>query len=219
MANNFFKIIAWLHPTPTPHGAAPLTLTQVGAKCLAAVVLDNQGLPHSLFLYHVWRRVTNVVDVAMVRLCCNVCCIMLHCVAACWPAGILSMVDSRLKKCVCACVCACVCMRVHACACVCMCVCVCALVSCCHIMSHSYLFHDEFICVPWLIYLCAMTPSHVCYDSFTCVPWHIYLCAMSGSNVCRDSFTHEPWPVHKRCVRCLLITERPKTPCHYRYQI
>ena len=22
-----------------------------------------------------------------------------------------------------------------------------------------------------------------------------------------------------RCVRCLLITERPKTPCHYRYQI
>jgi len=83
MANNFFKIIAWLHPTPTPHGAAPLTLTQVGAKCLAAVVLDNQGLPHSLFLYHVWRRVTNVVDVAMVRLCCNVCCIMLHCVAAC----------------------------------------------------------------------------------------------------------------------------------------
>ena len=25
--------------------------------------------------------------------------------------------------------------------------------------------------------------------------------------------------VRARCVRCLLITERPKTPCHYRYQI
>jgi len=24
---------------------------------------------------------------------------------------------------------------------------------------------------------------------------------------------------HTWCVRCLLITERPKTPCHYRYQI
>ena len=36
------KIIAGLRPTHPPHGAAPLPPTQVGGKCLPAVVLDNQ---------------------------------------------------------------------------------------------------------------------------------------------------------------------------------
>jgi len=35
------KNFAGLHPAPPPYGAAPLPPTKVGAKCLAAVVLDN----------------------------------------------------------------------------------------------------------------------------------------------------------------------------------
>jgi len=36
------KQIVGLRPAPSPYGAEPLTPTQVGAECLAAVVLDNQ---------------------------------------------------------------------------------------------------------------------------------------------------------------------------------
>jgi len=38
-------------------------------------------------------------------------------------------------------------------------------------LTHSYVCHDSFICVPWLIHMCAMTHSYVCHDSFICVPW------------------------------------------------
>ena len=50
--------------------------------------------------------------------------------------------------------------------------------------------HDSFICVPWLIHICATTFSYVCHDSFTCVPcdmthsyvtWLIHMCATTHS--------------------------------------
>ena len=34
------------------------------------------------------------------------------------------------------------------------------------VKTHSYVWHDSFICVPWLIHMCAMTHSYVCHDSF-----------------------------------------------------
>jgi len=43
---------------------------------------------------------------------------------------------------------------------------------------HFYVWHDSFLCVPWLIFMCAMTHSCVCHDSFLCVPWLIPMCAM-----------------------------------------
>ena len=63
-------------------------------------------------------------------------------------------------------------------------------------MTHSYVryapfgqftcatSHDSSICVPWLIYLCAMTHLFVCHDSSICVPWLIYMCAM-GCGTCK----------------------------------
>jgi len=34
-------------------------------------------------------------------------------------------------------------------------------------MTHSYVWHDSFICVTWLIHTCNMTPSYVWHDSFS----------------------------------------------------
>ena len=36
-------------------------------------------------------------------------------------------------------------------------------------MTHSYVWHDSFICVTWLIHMCDMTRSYVWYDSSICV--------------------------------------------------
>jgi len=32
----------------------------------------------------------------------------------------------------------------------------------------SYVCRDNFICVPWQLHTCAVTPAHVCHDSNTC---------------------------------------------------
>ena len=39
-------------------------------------------------------------------------------------------------------------------------------------MTHSYVWHDSFICVIWLLHMCDMTHSYVWHDSSTCVTWH-----------------------------------------------
>jgi len=44
-------------------------------------------------------------------------------------------------------------------------------------MTHSYVSHDSFICVTWLIHMCDMTHSYVWHDSFICMPWPIHMCA------------------------------------------
>jgi len=55
-------------------------------------------------------------------------------------------------------------------------------------MTHTYVWHDSFICVPWLIHMCAMTHSWVSFcaplicmwhDSYICVPWLIHMCDMT----------------------------------------
>ena len=43
-------------------------------------------------------------------------------------------------------------------------------------MTHSYVWHDSFICVTWLIHMCDMTHSYVWHDSFICVTWLIRMC-------------------------------------------
>jgi len=57
-------------------------------------------------------------------------------------------------------------------------------------MTHSYVWHDSFRCVTWLIHMCDMTHSHVTrlthmcdmthsyvwHDSFICVTWLIRGC-------------------------------------------
>jgi len=66
-------------------------------------------------------------------------------------------------------------------------------------MTRSYICHESFICVTWLIHSCAMTRSSapwlfhtlcicssalfgpVTHVSFTCVPWLIDICAMTHS--------------------------------------
>jgi len=94
-------------------------------------------------------------------------------------------------------------------------------------MTHSYVSHASFICVPWLIHMCAMThsnitweerslvpcrqvwcchtqgvswPIHACHDSFICEPCLIHTCAMTRPYVCHDSFIYHL----KREVACAL---------------
>jgi len=41
-------------------------------------------------------------------------------------------------------------------------------------MTHSYVCHDSFICVPWLIHMCDTTHSYVWHDSFICVTYLVW---------------------------------------------
>ena len=55
-------------------------------------------------------------------------------------------------------------------------------------MTCSYVWHDSFIRVAWLIHMCDVAHSYVWYDSFICVTWLIQMCDMNYSNVGHDSF-------------------------------
>jgi len=50
----------------------------------------------------------------------------------------------------------------------------------------SYLWHDSFMRVTWLIHVCATTHSCVWHDSFMCVTWLIHACDMTHSCVWHD---------------------------------
>jgi len=58
-------------------------------------------------------------------------------------------------------------------------------------MTHSYVWHDSFICVTWLIHMCDMTHSYVWHDSFICVTWFIHRwCAPTSQSArCTPSTT------------------------------
>ena len=60
-------------------------------------------------------------------------------------------------------------------------------------MSHSYVWHDSFICASWLVYMCNMTRSYVRHDSFICAAWLIRMCDMTHSYVRHDSFICATW--------------------------
>jgi len=51
-------------------------------------------------------------------------------------------------------------------------------------MTHSYVGHDSFICVTWLIHMCDMTHSYVRLDAFMCVTWLIHMCDMTHLCMC-----------------------------------
>jgi len=63
-------------------------------------------------------------------------------------------------------------------------------------MTHSYVWHDSFICVTWLIHMCDMTHSYVWHDSFICVTWSIHMCDMTHSYVWHDPFICVTWSIH-----------------------
>jgi len=67
-------------------------------------------------------------------------------------------------------------------------------------LTHSYVWHDSFICVTWLvrkcdilIRTCDMTHSYVWHDSFVCVTWLIHMCDLTHSYVWHDSFVCVTW--------------------------
>ena len=69
-------------------------------------------------------------------------------------------------------------------------------------MTRSYMWHDTFICVTWLMYMCDTTHSHAWHDAFIRVTWFVmcdmthagrYDChfdEMTRSYVWHDSFIH-----------------------------
>ena len=59
-------------------------------------------------------------------------------------------------------------------------------------MTHSYVYHDSLICVPWPIHMCDMTHWYVWHDSLICVPWLVDMCAVTHWYVCHDSFICMP---------------------------
>jgi len=55
-------------------------------------------------------------------------------------------------------------------------------------MTHSYVWHDSFICVTWLIHTCDMTHSCVWHDSFICVTRLSHICDMTHLRECHGTF-------------------------------
>jgi len=53
-------------------------------------------------------------------------------------------------------------------------------------MTHTYVWHDLYICVTWLIHKCDMTHSYVWHDSYICVTWLIHMCDMTHTYVWHD---------------------------------
>ena len=64
-----------------------------------------------------------------------------------------------------------------------------------HMCDIADSLHDSFICVTWLIHMCDMTHSYVWHDSFICVTWLIRMCDMTHSCVWHDSFI---------CLTCIM---------------
>jgi len=96
-------------------------------------------------------------------------------------------------------------------------------------MTHSYVWHDSFIFVTWLIYkcdsnpciitgtpsfpfkrathrihMCDMTHSYVWHDSFICVTRLIHTCDTTHSYVWHDSFICVTRLIHMQCANLIL---------------
>ena len=63
-------------------------------------------------------------------------------------------------------------------------------------MTHSYVWHDSFICVTWLNHVCHMTHSYVWRGSFACVTWLNHICDMTHSYVHHDPLICATWLIH-----------------------
>jgi len=60
----------------------------------------------------------------------------------------------------------------------------------------TYLLHDSFICVTWLIHMCYVARSYEWHDSFVCVTWLIHMCNMTYLYLLHDSFVCVTWLIH-----------------------
>ena len=60
-------------------------------------------------------------------------------------------------------------------------------------MTHSYVWHDSFICVIRLIHMCDMTNSRVWHDQYICVTWLIHIFDMPHSHTWHDPFICMTW--------------------------
>jgi len=67
-------------------------------------------------------------------------------------------------------------------------------------MTHSYLWHDSFVCVTWLIRMCDMTHSYLWHDSFVSVTWLIHICDVIAAR----SDPHQKR--HRIKLRCCYVT-------------
>jgi len=80
-------------------------------------------------------------------------------------------------------------------------------------MTHSYVWHDSFLCVTWLIPMCDMTHSYVWHDSLICVSWLINMWDMTHSYVWHDSFaTSYVWHDSFICVPSAGCADRARAP-------
>jgi len=64
------------------------------------------------------------------------------------------------------------------------------------VMTHSYVWHDSFICVTRLIHMRDMPPSYVWRDSFICVTWLIHMWDMTYWYVWHDWLMCVTWLIH-----------------------
>jgi len=97
-------------------------------------------------------------------------------------------------------------------------------------MTHSYVWHDPFICVTWRIHMsdmthsyarrdsfkCVMPHPHVCYDSFTRVPCLIHTCDTTNSHVWQNPFRCVTrliriWGIPLKCMTVLIHISKPLT--------
>ena len=62
----------------------------------------------------------------------------------------------------------------------------------------SYVWHDAFLCVTWLLHMCHLTPSYVWHDSCVCVTWLLLMCDRTPSYVSRDFSICVTWLLHIR---------------------
>jgi len=75
------------------------------------------------------------------------------------------------------------------------------------ICVRSYVSHDSFICMTWLIYKCDMTHPYVWHDSSICVTRLNHMCAMTHSHVycvrrgCHVTYTMKSGHTNERAMQ------------------
>ena len=63
-------------------------------------------------------------------------------------------------------------------------------------MTRSYVWHDSFICVTWLVHMWDMTRSYAWHESFICFTWLVHVCDMTHWYVWHDAFICWTWLVY-----------------------